>query len=536
MRASTLYIIFFLLAPLSSLMAQGGTTLQLRSITDQQVYIAGEDIWMDLQVSGSMGAAKTIRIRLIDRNGKAKAQVEVVPTAQGSSAFLTIPENLGSDYYFIDAYARGIATQTTLVPVMIINPLLPPSACSFTSSPLNTSTVQSIAVQTDKNVYATREDVKVNVSGLSGLQQLNAVVIRKDRLSDLVEETASGRPMLLQHDANGDVEGEGHIITAKVMSGGKPLAGFKLTASLKGSRSSIATGITNADGMVKFILPIHYGQSTLAIMPFENKGQKPLVEIIEQLTTQKNIPFPCLALKEAMREDIEERLFNSRVTKRFYGDATKAYAIPDRDTSDFYGKPDERYLLDEYVRFPNMEEVIAEIIPPLRVKKDNGVQLLQVLNIYAKSFFENEPLILVDGIPHHNTKELLESDPLLVRSIDLVTRRYYIGETEFSGIVHFKTYRGDRALLRMSDNDLVTSFKGVQEVATVQSPVFTASNNRMPDNRNLLLKEQIVGANSSAIATLRFNTSDATGEYKVVIRGINSEGKETIASAVFVVK
>ena len=183
-----------------------------------------------------------------------------------------------------------------------------------------------------------------------------------------------------------------------------------------------------------------------------------------------------------------------------------------------------------------MEEVIAEIIPPLRVKKEGGVQVLQVLNLPTKSFFEKEPLVLVDGVPLQNSKALIESDPLLVRSIDLVTRRYYIGEVEFSGIVHFKTYRGDRALLSNGDNDLITSFKGVQETATLQAPVFSASNERMPDSRNLLLKEQSLKPDASGTVSLRFNTSDALGDYKIVVKGLSKGGQEITSSSIITVK
>jgi len=56
-----------------------------------------------------------------------------------------------------------------------------------------------------------------------------------------------------------------------------------------------------------------------------------------------------------------------------------------------------------------MEEVMAEIIHEVRVKKEKGIAILQVLNIPFKFFFNNEGLILVDGIPYFNTKELLES-------------------------------------------------------------------------------------------------------------------------------
>jgi hypothetical protein len=528
-------IVLFLLLPAALLQAQA-PALQLRTSTDQPVYITGEDIWIDLQFAGSLGNAKTLRIRLIDRSGQSKAQVEIVPNGNGGSAFMSIPENLPSDYYFIDAYARGIATSTSLKPVMIINPMLPPAACMASGTSSSNLASSNINIQTDKQVYAGREEVKLTVNGLSDIQQLNIVAIRQDQLSVMMDETATGRILNLAHDANGDVEGEGHHIKAKVTAGGKPLSGLKLTASLKGSRSSLATGTTDVNGIVQFILPLHYGQTSLLISPSETKGTKPIIEIIEQQTERKSIAFPCLALKEEMRTDIEERIFNSRVSKRFYGDASRAYSIPDRDTSDFYGKPDERFLLDEYVRFPNMEEVIAEIIPPLRVKKEGGVQMLQVLNLPTKSFFEKEPLLLVDGVPLQNSKALIESDPLLVRSIDIVTRRYYIGEVEFSGIAHFKTYRGDRALLSNGDNDLITAFKGVQETATLQAPVFNTSNERMPDSRNILLKEQSLKPDASGTVSLRFNTSDAVGTYKIVVKGLNKAGQEISASSVITVK
>ena len=536
MKKSFLHIIVLLLLLPAAILQAQAPALQLRTSTDQQVYITGEDIWIDLLFTGSLGNAKTLRLRLIDRSGQAKAQVEIVPNGNAGSAYMSIPENLPSDYYFIDAYARGIATTTSLRPLMIINPMLPPAACSASGTSSSNAVSSNINIQTDKQRYAGREEVKLTVTGLSDVQQLNISAIRQDRLSILMDETAAGRTLNLVHDANGDVEGEGHHIKAKVTAGGKPLSGLKMIASLKRSRSSLSTGTTDEKGVIHFILPLHYGQTSLMISPSETKGTKPIIEITEQQTERKSIAFPCLALKEEMRTDIEERIFNSRVSKRFYGEASRAYSIPDRDTSDFYGKPDERFLLDEYVRFPNMEEVIAEIIPPLRVKKEGGVQVLQVLNLPTKSFFEKEPLVLVDGVPLQNSKALIESDPLLVRSIDLVTRRYYIGEVEFSGIVHFKTYRGDRALLSNGDNDLITSFKGVQETASLQAPVFSASNERMPDSRNLLLKEQSLKPDASGTVSLRFNTSDALGDYKIVVKGLSKGGQEITSSSIITVK
>jgi hypothetical protein len=211
------------------------------------------------------------------------------------------------------------------------------------------------------------------------------------------------------------------------------------------------------------------------------------------------------------------------ITSLFYGNSTRAYAIPERDTTDFYGKPDQRYLLDEYVRFPSMEEVITEIIPDVRIKRENGTQFLQVLNTPFKVFFNQQALLMVDGVPITNAKEILEADPLRIRCIDVISRRYMMGFTEFPGIVHFKSYKNDLAGLTTNDNTLITGFSGIQEKASPQPPML--QHKRLPDLRNLLVHEQYLNADDSGQAQLKFNTSDATGAYTITLRTLSSNGQ-----------
>ena len=74
------------------------------------------------------------------------------------------------------------------------------------------------------------------------------------------------------------------------------------------------------------------------------------------------IQLSFVELDEKLKEDIESRVMHLNVGKQFYVDMNRSIKNNVVDTTDFYGKPDIRYYLDEYVRFPNMEEVFAEII------------------------------------------------------------------------------------------------------------------------------------------------------------------------------
>ncbi|MFZ9815718.1 MAG: hypothetical protein ACO3EO_10600, partial [Candidatus Kapaibacteriota bacterium] len=233
----------------------------------------------------------------------------------------------------------------------------------------------------------------------------------------------------------------------------------------------------------------------------------------------------CLKINEDCKKDIESRILNFNVGKLFYADLNRSYKNNTLDTIDFYGKPDVRYYLDEYVRFPNMEEVMAEIIHEVRVKKEKGVVMLQVLNIPFKFFFNNEGLILVDGVPYLTTKELLESDPLLIKSIDVINRKYILGDHEFDGIVHFKTYKNDMGSLKLSDDDKIFSIKVMQKLTALKPSFPLGINQKSPDMRNHIFKKDDIKSDFRGSSTIQFNTSDAFGDYTIIIRGFDKQGK-----------
>jgi len=47
----------------------------------------------------------------------------------------------------------------------------------------------------------------------------------------------------------------------------------------------------------------------------------------------------------------------------------------------------------------------------------------------ANEFFDNDPLILLDGVPVFDIDRLLAIDPLKVRKLDMIHRKYFLGGT-----------------------------------------------------------------------------------------------------------
>jgi hypothetical protein len=525
----SIYLFTIIPALLVSLIlpAQDKVEIKTEVHSNQQVFITGEDIWLEGSFLNGSSLSKSITVRLLDRNGNVALEKDLPHDQKKFSGYLTIAQNLVSDYYFLDCMIKGEASMNLLQPVMVINPKLPPAAgCQAAQVPesaIKNEIVSPLYLQTDKQIYSTRENVTVKLNGIQYLKDISITAHRNDRLNSMMQNFSEGFPSTIYHNAAGSKELEGHVIKARITSNGKPIAGVTLLAGIKGGKSNISSAVSDEEGTAKFLLPITFDNSQLIVTTEKKDSRITRIEIIRNGQQNTPISFPCLKLDQSMQEEIEERVLNMNITSLFYGNSTRAYAIPERDTTDFYGRPDQRYLLDEYVRFPNMEEVITEIIPEVRVKKDNGTSVLQVLNIPFKMFFNQQALLLVDGFPVANARDILEADPLRIRCIDVISRRYMMGVTEFPGIVHFKSYKNDLAGLFPNENSLITGFSGLQETASPQPPVL--QNNRLPDLRNLLAHEQQLTPDSNGNAQVKFNTSDATGEYTVTLRAISNDGK-----------
>ena len=528
MKMNLKYIIgLSLLITFTSTRAQQNNTASFHIWADQKVAITGEEIWVDGYLNQPLTNVKSVTMRLVDRNGQTKSEVDVIPQRNNFSGFLSIPETLISDYYFLDCFAKGLTSVSQLQPVMIINPRLAPQEICQTN-PLSSSISNNnkINIRTTKEVFTPRSIVRLDLEMPSAMEQVSVSAVMHDTLSARMDSLTQLYPISFSHNSNGALENEGQVISVTATMNGSAIKNTKLIVALKGSKAIVGTSTTNDNGVAKFILPLTYDARTLVVSLLGNKKEKPSFIIGKTVGDQQLIQFPCLLLDESMRNSIEARMFNSRVTNRFFGTNTKTIETVERDTSDFYGKPDVVFQLDDYVRFPIMEEVISEIIPQLRVKKNKDEMILQVLNSPYKTFFDQGALILLDGVPVMNAKTIIEADPLTIKSIEIVARKYMQGNTEFDGIVHFKTYRGDLANIQLNNIEGNFMLNGIQESSTYLNADHTKQKDRLPDMRNLLWRD--VNISQEQIKSgLKYYTSDIEGSFKIIARGLNAN-KEII--------
>ena len=197
------------------------------------------------------------------------------------------------------------------------------------------------------------------------------------------------------------------------------------------------------------------------------------------------------------------------------------------DTSKFYGKPSISYLLDDYVRFPTLEDVFREYVPSIIVRRSDKKAQLFVVNNASQVFFLQQPLILLDGMPVTNTDLFLHTDATTVKKVSIVNQKYFIGAVTYDGILDVSTYKGNLGGFDIDPKAVVIDYDGLQRMRTFNSPNYSnaeSKSSRVPDFRNVLYWQPNVETDVNGNQVLSFYTSDKKGNFVGVIHGMTKDG------------
>jgi hypothetical protein len=205
----------------------------------------------------------------------------------------------------------------------------------------------------------------------------------------------------------------------------------------------------------------------------------------------------------------------------YANDKLKQFYYPGIDSAKFFGNPYKTYLLDDYTRFATMEEVIREYVKEVFVSKRRNDFVLKVVGRY-EGLNEN-PLILLDGVPFLDANQLMLVNPNNVKKLDVVIDDYYYGAAIYDGILSFSSFKGDLAEADIHPRAVVLDYEGMQLQREFYSPVYETAaqvGSRLPDFRNLLFWSP----NLESKGQLNFYTSDVAGKYIGVIQGLSKAG------------
>lgn len=336
---------------------------------------------------------------------------------------------------------------------------------------------------------------------------------------------------------------EGHIVTGKITdaASGKPIPKSLAFLSFPGTQAKFYTAEADKNGLLTFYTKDVYGQGELVTEADNTMGAPYNIEIqppyANAFTPSSLPPF---YLSPQLGNALQNNSINAQVVRKFGSDRLKELIYPAVvDTTRFYGKADETYLLDNYTRFTTMEEVLREYILGVLVGVSGKNYRLRVIDLLSNTIMRDNPLVLLDGVPVLKMNSIIAYDPLKVRKLDVVKGKYYYGAAVFSGIVDFTTYKGNMENYEMNPEAIVFDYDGLQLRREFYSPQYDTQEeqrNTLADYRNLLYWNPEVVITKEGLTEVSFYTSDLSGSYKGVLQGIAIDGKSGSAEFLFSVK
>ena len=334
----------------------------------------------------------------------------------------------------------------------------------------------------------------------------------------------------------------GHIITGKITDSAtrKPLTDVIVYLSVPGDRTQFYASSSDANGNIRFYTREAYGPGEVILQPEGFSVSSYNIDINTPFQDQFSTkPLAALQLSSGFKNAIEQNSINAQVQRKFLADQLRIYNLPQTDSIAFYGRPDEKYLLDDYTRFTTMEEVLREYVSGVLVGRAKGKFHLNVIDVVNNRLFKDNPLVLLDGVPVHDMDRIMSYDPLKIRKLELVKRRYYYGPLVVDGILNFTTYKGNLPEFEVDSRAVILDYEGMQWQREFYSPLYETeaqAASRLPDFRNLLYWCPDVITGKDGRAALTFFTGDVKGKYIGVIEGMSAGGKAGSSTFGFVVK
>lgn len=542
---------------LPSAQAHSSSTLResLQLYSNKDVYMPGEILWFTVYTNpdhaSNMQDEQAVYVELWSEAGEqvwnARLALKSAFQTQGS---LFLPASLKSGDYWLMAYTKDADASSSLDITQRAIRILNPAEESFwkvlnqprprqTHAWEQADTLRLALSLPAGNEWGVRETgtlrIGSSVIGHPGVFSVSIYQQSHPQLAGIGE-----REVALAYDKLPDWEDDGlRSIRIQIQqpNSDQPRAHAYFYLAFPGTTERLYVSRTDAQGVAEFVVDPVYGKQTAVLVsedrqPFDMKLLSHALRMVrvsgEMPESQE--PVGDSAFDSALVESLEAQYIHVqaenvyfRRERAVFDDSLARYKAP------FYGQPDRTYLLDDYTRFVLMEEVLREYMPDVSVVRQSGRFELRVHDLRSNLFFDQSPLILLDGVPVHDAGLLIAYDPLNIKEISVVRSKVYYGTKEFHGLVSFKTYDGDMKDFGFDRSALIFDYEGFQLPRRFFSPDYGKEGgqypDRIPDFRQVLLWEGSVQSSGTEDVELRFSTSDLKGPFVMEVHGMDVRGR-----------
>jgi len=551
--------LLFCLLSASLLCVPGAERLRERVYlsTDRDVYVAGDAVWLsawcvDAGCGRLSGFSKTAYVEIHSADKLVQTAKIALDGGRGAGR-LFLPTTLPTGNYRLFAYTRLGASEEGFDPLTGARTLSVFNTFSTERAeggvevvrqapqPHSVPTAGALSVQAADASAAGSARIRLTNNGTEPVRF--SLSVRHDdgipapdgaHIADFVRGTRS-LPAPRGFDGSVIPEYEGEIIHARVTgtdaAGLRAVEGKYAFISSPGSGENIYTESVGSDGTALFFTSNIFGDREM-FLEIQDVDRDNIchLELVSPFLDLPAGELPPLPLYEGWSRALELRSLGMQLEKNFDAD-TLYTALPAKVHRIFDERECSTYILDDYTRFPLMEELFIEFIPELRIRRVNGKRELQVHisdHLGNYSFLNSASLVLLDGIPVLDQEKIFAYDPLLVHHIDIYPDSFFLGIRSFTGVVNFVTYKGTLPSMQFEDNVRVVDFPGC---SLPLAYTCAGVGGDYPDYRQTLYWHPLLTLAPGESATVECKTPAYSGRFEVFAEGLSEAGEAVCARA-----
>jgi hypothetical protein len=334
-------------------------------------------------------------------------------------------------------------------------------------------------------------------------------------------------------------EYNGAIIQAKVINTitGTPTNNIETFMSVPGFQPDFNSSISDNNGLVKYELKNVYGAQEIILQPNIRRDSTYKFDYVDPFSDKfSDATLPEFNLRQETANALREESISMQVQNIYSGKNIKVFLKPQVDSTPFYVNADASYLLDNYTRFTTIEEILREYVTLVDVRKREGRFHYGVFDNATKQSFNSDPLVLLDGVPVFDLNKFMLVDPLKLKKLEVLNRKYFLGNSSFNGILSWSSYKGDMADADLGNHVTAIDYDGLQMEREFYSPVYENDaelSSHIPDFRNVLSWYPHIKIATGGSQKIHFYTSDLPGKYLVTVLGISSSGIPVTVTTTF---
>ena len=322
----------------------------------------------------------------------------------------------------------------------------------------------------------------------------------------------------------------GPIVVGKVINTitGNAAANIESYISVPGFETEFNSSISDSAGQVKFEMKELYGSSEIILQTNTMRDSIYRIDATDPFSnTFSSTPLPEFNLLSGTGNSLRKQSVSMQVQNVYSGKKLRQFIVPNFDTTAFYLHPDEKYLLDDYTRFTTIEEVLREYVTMADVKKRDGNFHFSLFDFASNLMLKSDPLMMLDGVAIFDFNRFMELDPLKLYKLEVLNRRYFLGNSIFYGVLNWASYKGDLAGFDPAPHATILDYEGLQTEREFYSPEYATEeqqSSHLPDFRNVLQWTPHIKIVPGTTKEINFYSSDLPGKYLVEVQGISKNG------------